>query len=110
MTYEVTLDGGDREIVLPNGLRYQGAAQVVLSDGQYSELSAGALASLLSASYLGGVASYAVTLNSGLGNIVLPDGLRYRGGAVAELADDEYSILTPNSVSTLFSSVSVTVD
>ena len=110
MTYEVTLDGGDQEVVLPNGLRYQGAAQVVLSDDQYAQLSANALSALLSASFLGGVASYTVTLNGGLDNVVLPDGLRYRGGDVVTLADYEYSILTPTAVSTLFSSVRVAVD
>jgi hypothetical protein len=110
MTWTVTLDSGDREVVLPNGLRYQGTAQVVLSDGWYAQLSAHALSALLSAESLGGTASYAVTVASGLHGVVLPDGLRHKAGDVVVLSDEEYSLLTPNAVSTLFSSVQTTVN
>jgi hypothetical protein len=110
MTWTVTLDSGDREVVLPNGLRYQGAAEVVLSDAWYGQLSAGALASLMSASYAGGTASYAVTLAGGLMGVVLPGGLRYDSGNVVTLSDEQYSALTPASVQNLLSSVSVTVE
>jgi hypothetical protein len=105
MTWTVTLDSGDREVVLPNGLRYQGTAQVVLSDEWYSQLSGAALSSLLSAVSMGGTASYTVTIAAGLDGVVLPDGIRYKGGDVAVLSDEEYSVLTPNAVATLFSSV-----
>lgn len=109
MTYAVTLDSGDLEVVLPNSLRYQGTAEVVLSDGWYAQLSAHAIASLLSASYLGGVASYTVTLASGTDGVVLPDGVRHKAGDVVALSDEQYSLLTPSAVSALFSSVSTTV-
>lgn len=109
MTWQVTLNSGDREVALPNGLRYQGSAQVVLSDRWYAQLSAAALASLMSATSLGGTAAYAVTLAAGLHGVVLPDGLRHKAGDVVTLSDEEFSVLTPNVVSTLFSSVVRTV-
>lgn len=40
MTHTITLNGGLKDVVLPNQLRYQGGATVVLSDQQYSQLSA----------------------------------------------------------------------
>jgi hypothetical protein len=110
MTWTVTLDSGDRDVVLPNGLRYQGSAEVVLSDDWYAQMSASALAALASAAELGGEASYTVTVASGLDGVVLPDGLRHKAGDVVELADEQYSVLTTGAVSTLLSSVVVTVD
>lgn len=109
MTWTVTLDGGDRGVVLPNGLRYQGSAQVVLSDRWYSQLTAGALGSLMSAADAGGVASYAVTLAGGASGAVLPDGVRHLPGETVYLTDEQYSVLTPAAVGSLFSSVEVTV-
>lgn len=109
MTWTVTLNGGDRDVALPNGLRYQGTAQVVLSDRWYAQLSAHALSSLMSAVSAGGTAAYRVTLAAGKANVALPNGLRYSAGAVAVLSDEEYSLLTPHAVSMLFSSVVRTV-
>lgn len=109
MTWTVTLDGGDREVVLPNGLRYQGAAEVVLSDDWYGQLSASALESLMSAAYLGGIASYTVTMAGGTSSVVLPDGLLHKAGDVVELADEQYSIVSP-AAAALFSSVTTAVD
>lgn len=62
MTYTVTLNSPDKNVVLPNGTRYQGSAAVVLSDQEYSMLSPTALAALMSAASAGGTAAYAVTL------------------------------------------------
>jgi hypothetical protein len=110
MTWTVTLSGGDREVVLPNGLRYQGSAQVVLSDEWYAQLSAAAIASLLTTAYLGGVAAYTVTVAAGLHGVVLPDGLRHKAGDAVVLSDEQYSLLSANAVGSLFSSVSVAVN
>lgn len=109
MTYTVTLNSGDVEVVLPNGLRYQGLASVVLSDRWYSQLSDAAKASLLSSSYMNGVASYTVTIAPGSSGVVLPDGIRHKAGDVVVLSDEEYSVLTPSAVAALFSSVAVKV-
>jgi hypothetical protein len=109
MTWMVTLDSGDREVVLPNGLRYQGSAEVVISDRWYSRLSAAALGALMSASYLGGIASYTVTMAEGASSVALPDGLLHKSGDVVTLSDEQYSILTPSSVERLFSSVATAV-
>jgi hypothetical protein len=109
MTWTVTLDGGDREVALPNGLRYQGAAEVVLSDDWYGQLSANALASLMSASYLGGIASYTVTMAGGTAFVVLPDGLPHKAGDQVTLSDEQYSIVSP-AAAALFSSVVTAVD
>lgn len=49
--------------------------------------------------------SYQVTLNTGSSNVVLPDGLRHRGGDTVTLTDNEYGTLSANALSTLFSSV-----
>lgn len=109
MTWTVTLDGGDREVVLPNGLRFQGGAEVVLSDRWYGQLSADALEALMSASYLGGIISYTVTMAEGTSMVALPDGLLHKAGDEVTLSDEQYSILTPASVDGLFSSVATAV-
>jgi hypothetical protein len=109
VTYTVTLNSPDKNVVLPNGTRYQGSAAVVLSDQEYSMLSPTALASLMSAVPAGGTASYTATLSAGLKSVVLPDGLMHKGGDVVVLSDTEYSTMTPNAIATLFSSVVRTV-
>lgn len=48
MGYVVTVAAGKRDVVLPNGLRYQGGAVVTLSDQEYEKLSASAVSSLFS--------------------------------------------------------------
>jgi hypothetical protein len=109
VTWTVTLDGGDREVVLPNGLRYQGAAEVVLSDRWYAQLSAAALASLATAESLGGIAAYTVTVADGVSMAVLPDGLPHKAGDVVTLSDEQWSAVTPSAAEALFSSVATTV-
>ena len=104
MTWMVTLDSGDREVVLPNGLRYQGTAEIVLSDDWYGQLSAAALESLMSASYLGGIVSYTVTIAEGASGVALPDGLLHKAGDAVTLADWQYSAVPP-AAGALFSSV-----
>lgn len=102
MTYRVTLGAGLRSIVMPNGLRYQGGDQVVLSDEWYAELSSGFSGSFTSASL--GDAEWTVTLKTGLRGIALPNGLAYHGGASVTLSDDQYSLLRPAVITALFSS------
>jgi hypothetical protein len=109
VTYTATLNGGDQEVVLPNGLRYQGSAQVVLSDDWYAQLSAHAVSALLSTASLGGTATYQVTIAGGLHGVALPDGLCYKAADVVTLSDEQYSVITPAAVAALFSSVSVKV-
>jgi hypothetical protein len=109
VTWTVTIDDGRQEVVLPNGLRYQGAAEVVLSDRWHSLLSASALSSLMSAESLGGTASYTVTVADGVSMAALPNGLVYGAGDVVVLSDEEYSVITPSAAAALFSSVDTTV-
>lgn len=109
MTWTVTLDSGDREVVLPNGLRYQGTAEAVLSDRWYAQLSASALESLAGASYLGGIAAYTVTMAEGASMVVLPDGLAHKAGDQVLLSDEQYSLVTPSAAEAFFSSVVTTV-
>jgi hypothetical protein len=54
MSHLVTLTAGAKNIVMPNGLRYGPNAQVLLSDQQYSELSASFKSSLLAADVIQG--------------------------------------------------------
>jgi hypothetical protein len=63
MAWQVTLNSGLKEVVLPDGLRYQGGATVVLSDADYGQLSAHAVSSLFSgaAQLTGGLAKVAAT-------------------------------------------------
>lgn len=109
MTYTVTLNGGDQEVVLPNGLRYQGAAVVVLSDAEYAQLSPSALANLMTSVSAGGIAAYRVTIAAGLSGVVLPDGLRHKAGDIVTLSDAGYSTVPAYARASLFSSTVVTV-
>jgi hypothetical protein len=52
--------------------------------------------------------TWQLTVEAGLKEIVLPDGLRHQGGDVIVLSDAQYSILSAHSVATLFSSVTQT--
>jgi hypothetical protein len=49
--------------------------------------------------------AWQVTVESGLKEVVLPDGLRYQGGDVAVLDDAQYGSMSANAVATLFSAV-----
>jgi hypothetical protein len=51
--------------------------------------------------------SYTVVLKTGLSGVVLPNGIRYDGGASVALSDDEMSVLSAAEQSALFSSVSL---
>jgi hypothetical protein len=110
VTYTVTLNGGDQGVALPNGLRYQGAAQVVLDDSDYAQLSPHALASLMTSVSAGGIASYRVTIAAGQKNVVLPDMLRHKPGDVVTLSDRQYSTIPAYARASLFSSTVVTVE
>lgn len=105
MTYQVTVAAGKANVVLPDGLRHKAGDVVVLSDSQYSSLSAAALSSLVSGSSLGGEASYACTVAAGKHGVVLPDGIRHLPADVAVLSDVQYELLTAGAVATLLSSV-----
>ena len=49
VSHQVTLAGGTKNVVLPDGLRHKAADVVVLSDAQYSTIPAAAKAALFSA-------------------------------------------------------------
>lgn len=40
MAYTVVLNAGLKDVVLPNGNRYQGGDTVILTDGQYGQMPA----------------------------------------------------------------------
>ena len=48
---------------------------------------------------------YSVTINNGLKDVVLPNGVRYQGGAVVTLSDAEYAQMSAHAVATLFGNV-----
>ena len=91
MTYTVTIAGGKKDVVLPNGGRYQAGAVVTLSDEEYAQLSLTAVPGLMTSSFLGGDYTHTVTIEAGQSNVVLPNGIRYSGGQIAVLSDDEWS-------------------
>jgi hypothetical protein len=49
VSHQVTIASGLKNVVLPNGLRYDAGAVVVLSDAEYSLIPHGALGTLFSA-------------------------------------------------------------
>jgi hypothetical protein len=116
MTYSVTVNSGVHGLVAPNGIRYRAADEFTLSDREYSLLTAGAIALLTPGpggtgptGSLGGSVSHQVTVTSGLKNVVLPNGLRYDGGAVVVLSDEEYSLIPAAARSGLFSADTTTL-
>lgn len=110
MTYALVVNSGTDGIVMPNGIRYAAEGAFTLPDEDYGLLTAGAKALLAAGAggtdtgYLGGTVSHQVTITSGLKNVVLPNGLRYDGGAVVVLSDAEYSLIPAEAASALFSS------
>ena len=110
MTYTLVVDSGTDGIVMPNGIRYAAEGAFTLSDEDYGLLTAGAKELLTAGAggtgtgSLGGTVSHQVTITSGLKNVVLPNGLRYDGGAVVVLSDAEYSLIPVGAHATLFSS------
>lgn len=115
MTYTLTVNSGTNGLVAPNGLRYFAGQGFTLTDAQYGKLTAGAKARLTAGAggtatgSLGGCVSHQVTIRSGLKNVVLPNGLRYKAGDVAVLSDDEYSLIPAAALSTLFSADTTTL-
>lgn len=105
MTYSVTVTAGTKDVVLPNGNRYQGGAVVALSDDEYSELSAGALRNLISAaSYLGQAVTRTIFIKGTASNVVLPNLQRYNGGASVTLSDAQYSTIDAAAKAAWFAS------
>jgi hypothetical protein len=49
--------------------------------------------------------AWSVTLDSGLKDVVLPNGQRYQGGAVVVLSDHEIAQISPRAISSLFTAV-----
>jgi phosphodiesterase/alkaline phosphatase D-like protein len=105
----MALNAGLQNVVMPNGSRYAGGAQVILSSDEYSQLSPTARAALMIDSSSGRTGTYTVTVAAGLKGVVLPDGLMHKGGDVVILSDAQYSTITPNAISTIFSSVTLAV-
>lgn len=110
MTYTLTVNSGAGQAVMPNGIRYAAGSAFTLPDAEFGRLTAGARALLTAGAggtttgSLGGTVSHQVTIAAGLHNVVLPNGLRYKAGAVAVLSDAEYSLIPAGALSTLFSS------
>jgi hypothetical protein len=109
MTYALTVSDGTGPIVMPNGLRYSDGDSFTLADEDFGLLTAAAKGLLAAGSggtetgSLGGDVSHQVTITSGLANVVLPNGIRYAGGAVVVLSDAEYSLIPSGALSGLFS-------
>ena len=111
MPYQVTLKAGLKDVALPNGLRYKAGDIVTLSDDHYARITPAAAAALFSASAHtggGGSVSRTVTVKAALRDVVLPNGIRYSGGAVAVLPDAQSSIMTATPRTALFSADIVT--
>ncbi len=112
MTYLATIAAGKKDVVLPNGNRYQAGAAVTLTDDEYGQMSANAVATLLTAPGVhtagGGNVSRTVTLKSTVFNVVLPNGQRYNASAVVVLSDVQYSTISPAAKTALFASDVVT--
>ena len=110
MTYALTVSSGTDSIVMPNGIRYAAESAFTLTDAEFGLLTAGAKDVLAAGEggtdtgYLGGTVSHQVTIASGLDNVVLPNGLRYKAGAVVVLSDAEYGLIPAGALGSLFSS------
>lgn len=106
MTYSVTITAGKRDVVLPNGSRYQAGAVATLTDDEYGQLSARAVSTLLTAPGThtagGGNVSRTVTLKSTVRDVVLPNLQRYGPSAVVVLSDAQYSTISPAAKTALF--------
>lgn len=51
------------------------------------------------------MSAWQVTVKAGLKDVVLPNGIRYQGGANVVLSDDEVSRMSPTSFATVFNNV-----
>jgi hypothetical protein len=115
MTYTLTVNAGTSSLVMPNGVRYSASGAFTLTDEQYGLLTDG-VKSLLTAGaggtatgYLGGTVSHQVTIHSGVKNVVLPDGLRYKAGDVTVLSDADYGLIPHSALAVLFSADTTTL-
>jgi hypothetical protein len=111
MPYQVTIASGKKDVLLPNGLRYKTGDVVTLADDHYALITPAAAAALFSATAHtggGGSVSRTVTLKAPLKDVVLPNGIRYQGGAVVVLSDAQYSLMTATARTALFSADVVT--
>jgi hypothetical protein len=110
MTYALTVNSGTGPVVMPDGIRYAAGSALTLTDDDFGLLTAGAKTLLTagdggtSTGSLGGTVSHQVTIADGLGNVVLPNGLRYTAGDVTVLSDAEYGLIPAGALSSLFSS------
>jgi len=115
MTYTLTVNAGHGGLVTPEGIRHPAGDAFTLTDADFGTLTAGAKAALTAGAggtatgYLGGTVSHQVTIHSGLSNVVLPNGLRYKAGAVVVLSDAEYGLIPAAALSTLFSADTTTL-
>lgn len=109
MTYTLTVNAGTAPVVMPNGIRYKAGSAFKLTDAEFGLLADGVKAVLTAGAggtatgYLGGTVSHQVTIHSGLSNVVLPDGLRYKAGDVTVLSDADYGLIPATALSALFS-------
>jgi hypothetical protein len=103
VTYAVTIAPGLKDVVLPNGSRYQAGDVVVLSDAEFAQLSPTS-GPLFSDTQTLGTVDYRATIAAGKTNVVLPTGLRYQPGDWVALSDAEYSTMpSPAVIGDLFS-------
>lgn len=115
MTYSLVVNAGAGNFAAPNGQRYAAGAAFTLTDAEFGLLTAGAKAGLTAGSggtatgSLGGTVSHQVTIAAGLGNVVLPDGLRHKAGDVVVLSDQEYSTIPASAKAALFSADTTTL-
>jgi hypothetical protein len=108
VTYQLTVNGGVKNFVAPNGNRYQAGAVLTVSDREYGLMGAGGRA-LVAEVYSGGTVSHTVTIASGKTNVVLPNGNRYKAGDVVVLSDEEYSTISAAAKAALFSADTTTL-
>jgi hypothetical protein len=108
VTYQLTVNGGVKNLVAPNGNRYQAGAVFTVSDREWGLMLSGGRSKVAEA-YSGGTVSHMVTIASGKSNVVLPNGNRYKAGDVVVLSDDEYSTISAAAKAALFSADTTTL-
>lgn len=115
MTYTLVVKAGHGNLVTPEGIRHPAGDAFTLTDADFGTLTAGGKAALsagaggTSTGSLGGTVSHQVTITSTLKNVVLPNGLRYTGGAVVVLSDAEYGLIPAGAHAALFSADTTTL-
>jgi hypothetical protein len=116
MTYALTVKTGESNIACPDGQRRKAGDQFTVSDREYGLMTTAGVAlfspgpgGTVPTGYLGGTVSHQVTINTGLKNVVLPNGNRYKAGDVVVLTDEEYSTIPAAAKSALFSADTTTL-